>query len=1604
MALPAVKHLDPVVGVDVHSVLVTPGTPPVFLPHPHVGFMLDLREYVQAAKAVVGCIAMMIVQEKVTEYIEDHPEDVKKLEHLADEANQQVNKQLNDLMGGGKLPDFKDDPTVAEGVRLAKEANKLKNRISDDLGSNVGAGGSSGRPIFVNGMMRATAGTHAYHVPGLHFPLGESFVPPPAENPEPSNDGESFMGSKTVLANNDPMSFLALQALSCWSVGMEPPPHNSAHTDRTYPSMPSSVMLPIPAGRPVLVGGPPIVNMVAAAKGLFKGFQGSGWAKALADKLNLKSGFLRCNVLKAEPVDATTGEVVVRQNDFTVSGRLPLVWDRYYASQDHHAGAVGFGWQTPADIRLELMHNEDGIGAVAYFPDHATAFNLVPAEDGRPARMYGWQHGHALYGDDRRMVLRTREGIEYGFVLPSRWRAAASVLDADSRLTLPIDRMADLNGNAWVFERDVDGGIVRLIEWKHDGKTGRLVECGTGCEPYAGLLTSLTLINGDGNAHPLVSYEHDRERNLTAAIDAMAHPHHFEYAAGHRMVSHTSARGVSFYYSYQHGDDGVWRVDHAWGDNGLADYRFVYDRSRMETRVTNSLGQTTIMQMNERGMPVAEIDPLGGVTSYQYDTQGRANAQTDPAGQTIRWDYDWYGNFVAQTLPDDSTIRMEYDANHRPVCVTLPGGRQWLYEWDPQCNLLVQTAPSGATSRYTYDSYGQPTAHTGPHGAFTQFEYDRDGYLAAMTDALGHRAQYRHDARGNLIEAIDALGQLSRYEYDRNGSLTRAIEPGEREVHCVYDADGNLVHYRDPAGNVTQMMYSALGQLSKRLAPDGNAVEYRYDTEEQLVGVVNERGELYQLKRDVLGRIVEEVDYWGQVRRYRYGVSGKLLGTANPLGQVIEYRYDRLGRMVEKRVPDSAYDDGVRIDRFTYDRHGSMVLAQTPSSRVEFRYDADGRMIEERQDDDFTITSSYDAVGNRTKRTTRLLASSTIVEHTVCYTYDARGAVTSIQIDNAAPVVLERNALGQVVVEGLGANLRRELSYEAGGQLARQALLADAGELFAVEFTYDANWELVTRRDSRMGTEWFQYDPVGRVIAHTDPASRLSRYLYDQAGDLLKTHVRARSETDTTSDATWADNWMREGEYDGCYYVYDRVGNLIRKQGTDQDLILRWDAAGQLVETVSLRPVLAGVASDPVRIRAVYEYDAFRRRVRKIVHVEQDRHGPTAVCENPSAKSHICRYFWDADTLIAECALDADETLLDAGDGDTSARPTQLQGACVAAERSFRRGREWVYYPETFQVLAVAYCCHLPRGDLNCPNAGAKLITGSGPLEAAVAAPERMPTVSALSGKSVYFFENDLNGAPVRMHDDCGRVVWEARYGPLGKVESIATNLIEQPIRLQGQIFDWESGLNYNRHRYFEPNAGVFISRDPIGLAGGVNLYQFSPNSFRWADPTGLKKNGGKKNNDDQEYMNGARATIVIGNGVPQVYESDNHAKKRHGEQDAMYQNLLNIDNQDVTLKDIEGDYRSKARGNWTDPATICTSRCRSEMFWGAHLGNAASLTFPMTVGKKLLGNVTIKRGHFQYLAEEMQRLEKAIAHTASRAKKQWDVILLCEAEQCDHD
>ncbi|WP_429619631.1 RHS repeat-associated core domain-containing protein [Serratia sp. 2723] len=85
-----------------------------------------------------------------------------------------------------------------------------------------------------------------------------------------------------------------------------------------------------------------------------------------------------------------------------------------------------------------------------------------------------------------------------------------------------------------------------------------------------------------------------------------------------------------------------------------------------------------------------------------------------------------------------------------------------------------------------------------------------------------------------------------------------------------------------------------------------------------------------------------------------------------------------------------------------------------------------------------------------------------------------------------------------------------------------------------------------------------------------------------------------------------------------------------------------------------------------------------------------------------------------------------------------------------------------------------------------------------------------------------------------------GQIAWSAAYRAYGNLAVVFVESVPQPLRFQGQYFDAESGLHYNRYRYYSPETARFITPDPIGLAGGLNQTQYVPNPTGWVDPLGL--------------------------------------------------------------------------------------------------------------------------------------------------------------------
>ena len=145
------------------------------------------------------------------------------------------------------------------------------------------------------------------------------------------------------------------------------------------------------------------------------------------------------------------------------------------------------------------------------------------------------------------------------------------------------------------------------------------------------------------------------------------------------------------------------------------------------------------------------------------------------------------------------------------------------------------------------------------------------------------------------------------------------------------------------------------------------------------------------------------------------------------------------------------------------------------------------------------------------------------------------------------------------------------------------------------------------------------------------------------------------------------------------------------------------------------------------------------------------------------------------------------------------------QGDKLIAEHHADRHRSYLYEPGSFRPLA--------------------LLEGFGPKDT-----------------KPYHYQLDHLGTPQELTAPDGDIVWSAHYRAYGQISRLDKGKIDNPLRFQGQYFDHESGLHYNRHRYYNPDIGRYLMPDPVKLAGGANAYQYALNPTGWVDPLGLSK------------------------------------------------------------------------------------------------------------------------------------------------------------------
>ncbi|MCF3429767.1 RHS repeat-associated core domain-containing protein, partial [Escherichia coli] len=109
--------------------------------------------------------------------------------------------------------------------------------------------------------------------------------------------------------------------------------------------------------------------------------------------------------------------------------------------------------------------------------------------------------------------------------------------------------------------------------------------------------------------------------------------------------------------------------------------------------------------------------------------------------------------------------------------------------------------------------------------------------------------------------------------------------------------------------------------------------------------------------------------------------------------------------------------------------------------------------------------------------------------------------------------------------------------------------------------------------------------------------------------------------------------------------------------------------------------------------------------------------------------------------------------------------------------------------------------------------------------------------------RRLHLYHCDHRGLPQALITPEGETAWCGEYDEWGnQLNEENPHHLYQPYRLPGQQYDEESGLYYNRHRYYDPLQGRYITQDPIGLKGGINLYTYPLVPIRYTDPLGLER------------------------------------------------------------------------------------------------------------------------------------------------------------------
>ncbi|WP_194530705.1 RHS repeat domain-containing protein [Zobellia roscoffensis] len=716
---------------------------------------------------------------------------------------------------------------------------------------------------------------------------------------------------------------------------------------------------------------------------------------------------------------------------------------------------------------------------------------------------------------------------------------------------------------------------------------------------------------------------------------------------------------------------------------------------------------------------------------------------------------------------------------------------------------MIAIMPDGAVTTFVYDKNDRLVLTKPPVGGSTVRTFKEDR-LHAVISPDGGVTSFDYNENGLISEVRDNAGNISTLSYDKDFNLSKMQLPNKAIATWMYDAWGRCHKTKNATGHEQNFIYDDLDRLKQVVEADNNAVQLKYNAYDEVTELHQKNGKV-KFEYTPMGSLKMREER-GRKVFFNYDTEEQLRYIDNEHGERYRFKRNPNGEI----ITETGFDGLTRM--YQRDRAGKVYRVNRPGGKfTEYEYDTNGRITRAEHSDGTWETYSYDRNGNlieavnenSTVQLIRDKAGRVIAEnqdgHLVESAYDNLGNRIQITSSLGAEIDLLRNRLGQI--EAMNAQVNDIQSEEKTGATKN-------AQAWRADFAYNSIGMEVERLLPGGIVSQMKYDEAGRPIQQkvTRGSSEMRHRTYNwSANDRLTRMVDElnKGQVSYTHDAFGNLASAKYENNDMDYKLPDEVGNLYRsrnkgdrKYGAGGQLLkdgntsFKYDDEGNLIEKRTPdgdeayewygNGMLQAVTKTNGE-RVEFEYDALGRRTAK-----------KTMPLRAQSRSGITRFVWDGNIPLHEWKYplkDRPEWVVDEWGMLSKDKEEPIDNLVT-----------WVFDEATFK-----------------------------------------PTAKIIDGEQ-FSIITDYLGTPVEMYNAQGKKTWAVEYDIYGKVRKLVEGSLEDcPFRYQGQYEDSETGLYYNRFRYYSADEGVYISQDPIGLAGGMpNMYSYTHDSNAWVDQYGL--------------------------------------------------------------------------------------------------------------------------------------------------------------------